>query len=361
LLAVTPAVQVPLFAKAIQIKPDYAEARIALALAHSAAGDFRGAIEALAPIPEASPRSAEAMLLAAVARMQLREYPAAWQTLTALHARAPSALVLNDMGVVLLRAAAPLPGAGRATWYFSQARTLDPLDPDYLFNLGYAYWLEGDPSAAGFWLREALRLSQTDASAHALLAQVLHAGGHSTEAARELALAQRLSAAFEGVELKGGPASPPKGLERLKEQFEPPRAQRIDAAFEMVGQRQQREMARFYLERGRRLFDQENDRDAVPELTRALYLAPYDAEAHLLLGRSYLRTGRLPEAIDAFKVSIWSEETAAARVALAEAYLEARDHAAALEEVQRALVLDPGSLHARKLLERLRQSPVARL
>ena len=194
-----------------------------------------------------------------------------------------------------------------------------------------------------------------------MLAQVLHAGSHAAEAARELALAQRLSAAFEGVDLKGEPTAAPKGLERLKEAIEPPRAQRIDAAFEMVGQRQQRELARFYLERGRRLVEQENDRDAEPELRRALYLAPYDAEAHLLLGRSYLRTGRLREAIDEFKVSIWSEDSAAARVALAEAYIEARDNESAMPEVQRALVLDPGSLHARKLLERLRQSPVARL
>ena len=301
------------------------------------------------------------MLLTAVAHLQLRDYTAAWQTLTALHARAPSALVLNDMGVARLRSAAPLPGSARPTWYFSQARTLDPLDPDYLFNLGYAYWLEGDPSAARYWLREAVRLGPTDAAAHALLAQVLHAGGHAAEAARELALAQRLSASFEGLDLKGQPASAPKGLERLKEALEPPRAERIDAALEMVGLRQQRELASFYLDRGRRLSEQENDRDAESELTRALYLAPYDAEAHLLLGRSYLRTGRLREAIDAFKVSIWSEDSAAARVALAEAYLEARDTPAALAEAERALVLDPKSLHARQLVERLSRPPGSQL
>jgi tetratricopeptide (TPR) repeat protein len=245
LLADAPASQVPLLTKAIQIKPDYDEARIALAQAQSAADNHRGAIEALAPVGDASPLWVEAMLLTAVAHVELREYPVAWQALRTLHARAPSALVLNDMGVVRLRATAPLPGSGRATWYFSQARMLDPLEPDYLFNLGYAYWLEGDPPAAGYWLREAVRLAPTDASAHALLAQVLHAGGHATEAARELALAQRLSAAYEGVDLRTAPATAPKGLERLKAVFEPPRAQRIDAAFEMVGQRQQRDLARF--------------------------------------------------------------------------------------------------------------------
>jgi tetratricopeptide (TPR) repeat protein len=206
-----------------------------------------------------------------------------------------------------------------------------------------------------------VRLSPTDASAHALLAQVLHAGGHAAEAASELALAQRLSAAFESLDLKSAPPSAPKGLERLKEDVEPPRAQRIDAALEMVGQRQQRELARFYLDRARRLVEQENDREAEPELTRALYLSPYNAEAHLLLGRCYLRTGRLRDAIDQFKVSVWSEDTAAARVALAEAYLEARDSPAALAEAQRALVLDPASVHAQQLVERLRRDGAARL
>jgi Tfp pilus assembly protein PilF len=59
-------------------------------------------------------------------------------------------------------------------------------------------------------------------------------------------------------------------------------------------------------------------------------------------------------AIDACKVSIWSRETAAARVVLAEAYLESKDLALARAEAERALVLDPQSIHAQKLLERLR-------
>ena len=361
LLAETPATQVPLFTKAVQVAPDYADARIALARAQASAGNDREAIDALAAVGESSSRWVEARVLTAVAQLELHEAQAAWQTLTAVHARAPSALVLNNLGVVRLRLPAAPPGSGRATWYFSQARTLDPLEPDYLFNLGYAYWLEGDPSGAGYWLREAVRLSPTDASAHALLAQVLHAGGHAAEAASELALAQRLSAAFESLDLKSAPPSAPKGLERLKEDVEPPRAQRIDAALEMVGQRQQRELARFYLDRARRLVEQENDREAEPELTRALYLSPYNAEAHLLLGRCYLRTGRLRDAIDQFKVSVWSEDTAAARVALAEAYLEARDSTAALAEAQRALVLDPASVHAQQLVERLRREGAARL
>jgi uncharacterized protein HemY len=84
-----------------------------------------------------------------------------------------------------------------------------------------------------------------------------------------------------------------------------------------------------------------------------VYLAPYHAEAHLLLGRVYLRTGRVTDAVDAFKISVWSEETATARVALGEAHLLAGDPEAARIQAERALVLEPESAAARALRSRL--------
>ena len=101
----------------------------------------------------------------------------------------------------------------------------------------------------------------------------------------------------------------PKGLERVKNDVELPHALRLEGAIASSGQRDQRELADFYLERGRRLYEQENDSEALADLNRALYLSPYQAEAHLLIGRIHLRSGRVHEAIDAFKISLWSAET----------------------------------------------------
>ncbi len=118
-------------------------------------------------------------------------------------------------------------------------------------------------------------------------------------------------------------------------------------------QRDQQELAQFYLSSGRRLFEREDDRDALVELSRALYLSPYLSEAHLLLGRIHLRNGRMTEAVDAFKISLWSEETAGAHAALGEAYWQTKDLTSARAEADRALALDPGSPEAKALLARL--------
>jgi Tfp pilus assembly protein PilF len=56
------------------------------------------------------------------------------------------------------------------------------------------------------------------------------------------------------------------------------------------------------------------------------------------------------DAIEALKISIWSEDSAAARVAMGEAYLKSGNAAAARGELERALVLDPSSAEAKRAL-----------
>ena len=113
----------------------------------------------------------------------------------------------------------------------------------------------------------------------------------------------------------------PRGLERLHEELTAARA-RVDTIITSAGQRDQENLAAFHLDAGRRAFEREADREAEQELRRALYLSPYLAEAHLLLGRLYLRGGRAGDAVQALKIALWSEETVAAHVGLAEALLQ---------------------------------------
>ena len=204
-------------------------------------------------------------------------------------------------------------------------------------------------------MREAVRRDVTDADAHYLLGVALQASGSAVEAAREQDLARQLASRYEENELRGTEkGSVPQGLERLRTDLDGPRAARPDQAIINSAQREQRDLAAFHLERGDRLFEREQDREAMAELRRAVYLLPYEASAHLLIGRIHLRAARPADAVEALKISIWSEDTAPARVALAEAYLVLKNGAAARTELERALVLDPASADAKRLLDSIK-------
>jgi len=84
-----------------------------------------------------------------------------------------------------------------------------------------------------------------------------------------------------------------------------------------------------------------------------LYVSPYLAVGHLLLGLIHLRNGRIADAIGAFKIAVWSAESAEAHAWLGEAYRQSKDLVAARAELDRALALDPASKDARQLLEKL--------
>jgi tetratricopeptide (TPR) repeat protein len=145
----------------------------------------------------------------------------------------------------------------------------------------------------------------------------------------------------------------PRGLERVQHDLESPRGTAVDQAIMNTAQRDQRDLAQFHLERAVRLYEAEQDREAMMELRRAVFLSPYEAAAHLLIGRIHLRAGRPREAVNALKISLWSRDTAPAHVALAEAYLRLKDVASARAQAQRALALDPASAEAKALLQRI--------
>jgi Flp pilus assembly protein TadD len=136
----------------------------------------------------------------------------------------------------------------------------------------------------------------------------LQAAGNLVEAAREKELARRLSSAYAEWEAKGaGSDVMPRGLERVKLDIDMPASLRVEAALGVAGQRDQRAIATFHLDNGRRLFQDGRDEEAIAELRRTIFLQPYESEAHFLLGRIYMRTGRQQDAIDALTIAAWSD------------------------------------------------------
>jgi tetratricopeptide (TPR) repeat protein len=332
-------------------QPSFDRARLALWDVYDDQGDHEQALAAVQTVPAESPLARQARFLAGLSQLYLDKLDDAFATFKALADVRPTAQLLNNLGVVQLRRGGT-PSTGQSAYYFTKASELDPGDEDYLFNLGYAYWQERDTQAAIYWLREAVRRTPADGDAHFVLAAALAASGSSTEATRERDLARRLSAAYEPTG-RGGAEVVPKHLERLKDEVEHPHARALESRLTSTEQRNQEELAAFHLERGRRLYQQANDRDAALELSRAIYSSPYLAEAHLLLGRIHLRNGRVAEAVSALKIALWSAESAEAHAVLGEAYRQQKDLEAARAEATRALALDPASAEARQLVARL--------
>ena len=353
LMAQTPPTAIRFLEAALAAQPGFDRAKLALWDVYSDEGDHARALAAVESVRADSAQSRRARFLAGLSQIELKKYDDAFASFSALTSSAlgpASPAAFNNLGVVQLRRAASAQ-TGRPTYYFTKAAEADPGESDYCFNLGYAYWEEGDAAAALYWLREAVRRNPADGEAHFVLGGALALSGNAAEAQREKELARRLSSTFEQWERRPAGEQVPKGLERVKRDVELPRTHRLDVTLAGGGQRDQQELARFYLDRGRRLFEQENDAAALAELDRALYLSPYLAEAHLLAGRVHLRGGRAREAVDALKISLWSDESAEAHVVLGQAYLQLRDSAAARAEAERALALVPTSAEARRILE----------
>jgi tetratricopeptide (TPR) repeat protein len=354
LLAETPTTAVNYLNAALTRYPAYDRARLALWEVYTDQGDHQRALSAVQGVPAASPWTRRARFYLGLSQLSLKRHDEAFVTFNALADEEAAPTVLNNLGVVELRRAGGRRD-GRAAFYFDQAVQADPDDHDYFFNLGYAYWEARDLPAAIYWLREAVRRNPVDGEAHFVVGAALAASGNAAEAEREKELARRLSSTFEEWERRPGDDQVPDGLERVKtNEVELPHARRMETRLTETGQRDQEELARFYLDRGRRLFEQQSDREAASELDRAVFLSPYLAEAHLLLGRIHLRNGRVREAIDALKISAWSAPTAEAHTALANAYVQADDREQARAEAERALALDPTSAEARRLVDMLK-------
>jgi tetratricopeptide (TPR) repeat protein/TolB-like protein len=352
-LAENPATQVVFLKEALRYAPDYHRARLALWSAYTDQAAHSQALEVARQVPAASPLAREARFDAALSLVQLGRHAEAIGELVALNREKRDAALLNDAGVAQLRRTAASPDGSSAD-FFRQAVAADPSDPDLAFNLGYASWLAHDTVNAITSLREAVRRNPADDAAHWVLGVALEASSNAAEGEREKELARRLSSRYaEWDRRQPGTRAIPPNLERLKTELDAGASSRVNAAIAAAEQRDQRDTATFHLASARRLYEVHRDGDAIGELRRAIYLSPYDRDAHLLLGRLYLRSGRIADAIDELKISIWSEDRTDARVALAEAYIAAKNPEAARTEIQTILTREPSNAAAIALREEI--------
>jgi len=349
LMAATPAAQQRFLESAMGQAPRDGRVLTALWAVYADQGLHEQALAVASAVSADAPQYRRARFDVALSLIELRRFESASQELAALHAREPASALSNALGVVELRRGALPAAAEKAAVFFARATTEAASQADYLFNLGYARALAGDGTQALSSLREAVRHRAADGDAHLVMGVVLGSTGRVAEAQRELDLARLLGTTLDTV-----PATltrVPASLERLHSELDD--ALMASPAFSPIAQRDQRETAGFYLARARTHADAGRDREAMADLQRAVYLAPYEDESHLLMGRLFERAGRLSDARDEFKVALWCRETVAAHVALGRVFFATGDRDAARREFERALVLAPDSAEVQDWIRKI--------
>ncbi len=355
LVAETPATQLRFLEQAVKAAPQYARAHLAIWDVATEEERHARALAAAQAVAGSSRFSRRAQFAAGLSLIHLKRWDEAFATYKALLDASASAAVYNNLGVIQARRGIVTSETGKPAWYFTKASEAAPESPDFFFNLGYAYWLDKDTPAAIYWLREVVRRRPADGEAHFVLAAALQASDITAEATRERDLARQLSSRFDEWDRRPrdeGINGVPRGLERASEAETVP--VRVASASVSATEQDRQQLGRFHFERGVRLASLQEDREAIQEFRKSLYLAPYDAQTHLALGRVLMRSGRLREAIESLKISLWSAESLDARILLGEALLDAGESADALVHAERAVRLAPDSAAARLLLERVR-------
>lgn len=160
------------FAAATRLEPSFSLAQYQLGLTLFHRRDYRSAGDALSRVPAESMRGREALFFQGLARYQQGSFSNAILSWRALASHVPMAEVFNNLGAAELRAGEP-----SALTSLEKAVETDPSDPDFHFNLGYAYWRSGQFEKGAASLRKSLERRPEDELATLLLGRCLQRVG----------------------------------------------------------------------------------------------------------------------------------------------------------------------------------------
>jgi len=290
--------------RALGIHPGYDDARLALGRLQVRTREYATALETLGRIGRDSPGSRTARFVEGVALLGLGRYAEANELYGVLAATQPSASVWNNRGLALLRLGAPEP---RASTVFRQAFELDRGAADIMFNVGFAFLVEGEPETAAFWLRAVTEKDAQDANAFLLLSWALRGASRTAEADEAWRQVLALQPSYEPM------ARPDLQRRFERRRMSPGLPHRPDDLPEDAT------LARGHVARALALLDDKRYDEAFAEATRAAYLDPLDAQAHLCLARIHRARGDRDRALLSYRMSLFSREDPAVRREMTEA------------------------------------------
>ena len=331
-----PSVKVKRLSRAVSLAPDDASLRLALGRLLLESGEAMKAYDTLVRVSPESPESRSATFVQGRALLAVGRYREAADLYSRMAAQDPTAGVLTNHALALLRAGAK---DVKASQILRKALELDPDSADAAFNLAWALFFEGDTAAAEVELRGLMRREPLDGHVRLILAWALFKQGKTTEAQEEWKGVVAMAPSYAGL------TSPDLGrrFERLATSERPLVVQRAA--------RTKAEVVAGLLGRVERLTASGDTAGALQELVRAAYLDPHEPRVHLLLARTHRARGENDQALNEFRMSLWSEEEPAVRAEMAVLLKELGRLAEARREAEKVLSQDPDNSVAKKVLE----------
>ncbi|HEY2170791.1 MAG TPA: tetratricopeptide repeat protein [Candidatus Angelobacter sp.] len=307
------------FKEAVRLEPMHALAMLQLGKSYYKVRDYESAASWLARIPKSDANANEAQFYLGLATFYAGHMDRAESAFQTLAARLPLIEVLNNLGVIAARR-----GEKSARGYFEKTVQTDPNEPDYRFNLAVTLFREGDAQGAARELRELLAI-HPDAEAKSFLESVV-----------------------SGTQ----PARMP--LERIKRNFDESTFRQIALEIENTNEARMANSdpashATFHVQHGYELLQSGLPGEAEKEFREAVVLDPSSPGAHAGLAAVFETDQDIPGARNEARMSIKLQPTAEAYLVMARLDLAENKSAAAEQNVDRALVLDPASAAATAL------------
>lgn len=304
------------FKEVVRLEPTHALAMLQLGKSYYKARDYEAAASWLARVPMKDANANEAQFYLGLATFYGGHMDKAETAFRALAARLPLTEVLNNLGVVAARR-----GGKGARGYFEKTVQTDPNEPDYRFNLAVTLFREGDMQGAAKELRELLAI-------------------HPDSEAKTF-----LEAIASGTQ----PARMP--LERIKRNYDESTFRQIALEIENTNEARLAKSdpashAAFHVRHGQELLQSGLPGEAEKEYREAVVLDPGSAEAHAGLAAVLENDQDITAARNEARMSLKLQPTAEAYLVMARLDLAENKSASAVQNVDRALALDPGNAAA---------------
>lgn len=335
------------FRTAQRLDPSFTEPAFELGMIYFQDQDYPTSILWLSKLRRGEADYLEANYFLGLAYLYLGQYERAAAAFRVVAQRLPLNEVYNNLGIALMRQ--DRPGAAP---YFEKAVRSDPGDPDYQFNLGYAYWKQGRFPEALPHLAKALRGGDTPAW-RAVYAQCLLQAGQKEESARQAQLLRQQSSGWATIE----PQKLEK-LERPKDNYDGVSFRQLLMLLQIQSELKHfklslQEHIALHFQRAQELAKEGFDREAIEEIQQAIDYDPEDARSYQELAEIYRRNGRLEEALKTLNQSLHLEESAEGYLLLAKIYLEQGKLEDAEAQLNTALRLEPYSTEVETLREEI--------